>query len=194
MIRSLHIHAHTNKHTYTSTYTDNLDGHTKYAVQTKVVCTKNRHSHASMNICRRANPCHSSSKCHALSPSGPLSRLRPRLLQLRALVHPCGLVPSRPHLTLGPKSMPVRCPCPRVVSPIPGASAALSPASRLHCAMPPGHPNPCRRLHHRQHVMPVTPLRWPSIGHHTCACPNAPQLSPCHPDARRCTTTQPAHQ
>ena len=135
MIRSLHIHAHMNEHTYTSTYTHNLDRHTQHAVRTKVVCMKNGHSHASMNICWHTDPCHSSSKCHALPPSASESRLCPRLLQLHALVHPCGLVPSRPHLTLGPKSMPVRCPCPRVVSPIPGASAALSLASQSHCAI-----------------------------------------------------------
>ena len=136
MIQSLHIHAHTNKHTYASTYTHNLDGHMQYKVRMKVVCTQNGCLYASTYTCRCTDPCHSSSKCHALSPSGPSSRLHPHLLQLCALVHPCGLCAlSRPCLTLGPKSMPVRCPCPRVVSPIPGASAALSLASRLHCVI-----------------------------------------------------------
>ena len=49
-------------------------------------------------------------------------------------------------------------------------------------------------------------LCWPSPGatyrspgptpvdHHTCTCPNAPQLYPRHPDVHRLTTTRPVHQ
>ena len=81
-------------------------------------------------------------------------------------------------------------------------------------AMPPGHPNPRRRLHCRRHVTPVTPWTWPSVGHHTrtrphahstprtnhvprdppttyCACPTRPTALPYVPQPalmRRCHT------
>ena len=96
----------------------------------------------------------------------------------RAHVYPRSPAPSR---------------TPRPLSTSPGPAAAL-PGHGPLATMPPGHPNPRCRLHRRQHVTPITPLTWPSIGHHTRARPNAPQLSPRHPDARRCTTTRPAHQ
>ena len=50
---------------------------------------------------------------------------------------------SLSHLTLGHKSMPMQCPCPCVVSPIPGASAVLLPASWLHCTICSSGPTIC---------------------------------------------------
>ena len=87
----------------------------------------------------------------------------------------------------------------------PSMHSAPSPPSMTPRTPPLPTVTPATTCDNVRHAADVA-LCWPSpgatyrspgptsIGHHTCAHPNMPQLYPCHPDARRLTMTRLAHQ